>query len=79
MKIYIIQSVLMIIIGVRGMGLARIFQIAIFLGENMTFGQNHLIFGQAMENIFGQETSDPPPPPNETRTPMMIMRIIYLH
>ena len=30
------------------------------------FGQNHLIFGQAMEKIFGQLTSAPPPPLNET-------------
>ena len=49
-------------IGVRSMGLRglqppRIFQIAIF-------GQNHLIFVQAMEKIFGQETSAPL---NETR------------
>ena len=27
------------------------------------FGQNHLIFGQALNKIFGQETSAPPPPP----------------
>ena len=25
------------------------------------FGQTHLIFGQALEEIFGQETSPPPP------------------
>ena len=55
------------IIGVRGGGggglgaaAPRIFQIAIF-GQKMhlTFGQNHLIFGQAMEKILGQLTSAP--------------------
>ena len=28
-------------------------------------GQNHLIFGQALEKKFGQETSAPPPPPTK--------------
>ena len=37
-----------------------IFQIAIFGPKNQViFGQNHLIFGQAMEKIFGQLTSAP--------------------
>ena len=52
------------IIGVRGGGGGggcsppRIFQIAIF-GQKKIFGQNHLIFGQAMDKIFGQLTSAP--------------------
>ena len=29
--------------------------------NQVIFGQNHLIFGQAMEKIFGQLTSAPPP------------------
>ena len=28
--------------------------------NQVIFGQNHLIFDQAMEKIFGQETSAPP-------------------
>ena len=44
-----------------------IFLIAIFGEKQEIFWQNQgLIFGQAMEKIFGQVTSAPPPPPNET-------------
>ena len=43
----------------------KIFQLAIFGQKNQViFGQNHLIFMQAMEKRFGQETSAPL---NETR------------
>ena len=46
----------------------RIFEMAIFgKTKKVIFGQKHLIFGQALEKIFGQKTSSPPPPPtNET-------------
>ena len=55
--------------GAGGGGASRIFSTSHFQARNLViFGQNHLIFVQAMEKkIFGQETSTPPPPPNETR------------
>ena len=36
------------------------------------FRQNHLIFGQSLDKIFGQETSAPPP--NHKRTPMFLVQ-----
>ena len=54
-----------VVIGVRGGGYSppRTFKIAIFGQENnLIFGQNHLIFGQAMDKIFGQLTSAALPP-----------------
>ena len=49
--------------GGEGLQPPIIFQIAIFgQKKQVVFGQNHLIFGQAMAKIFGQETSAPPPP-----------------
>ena len=54
---------------IRGGGLGvqppRIFQIAMFgqkKKNHVIFGQNHLIFLQAMDKIFGQLISAPPPP-----------------
>ena len=42
---------------------------------HIIFGQNHLIFGQAMDEIFGQLNPSPPPPPkqNWSRTPMCVI------
>ena len=50
-------------------------QIAIFgQKKQIIFWQNHLIFGQAMEKIFGQLISAPPPPKrNWSRTPMCMI------
>ena len=31
--------------------------------NKVIFRQNHLIFGQVLEDVFRQETSGPPPPP----------------
>ena len=51
----------------RGRGLGGysppiIFQMYIFGGKKQVkFGLNHLIYGEAMENIFGQENSAPLP------------------
>ena len=49
------------------------FQIAIFGPKNgVIFGQNHFIFRQAMDKIFGQLTSAPPKR-NWSRTPSMFL------
>ena len=47
--------------GAGGCSPPRIFKIGIFgqKKNHVIFGQNHLIFGQAMEKIFGQLTSAP--------------------
>ena len=51
----------------------RMYEIAIS-GKKQAFGQNHLIFGQAMKKIFGQGTSPPPPPGrNTSRTPICLV------
>ena len=57
-------TIISLTIGVRGGGPGgcgphRIFQIAIFGQKHVIFGQNQLIFWQAMEKIFGQQTSAP--------------------
>ena len=36
-------------------------------GEHVLLGLNHLIFGQALDKIFGQKTSLPPPPPKKKK------------
>ena len=51
-----------------------------FSGKNtpqVIFRQNHLIFGQALEKIFGQETSGPPVQ-NWSSTPMSVWFIATL-
>ena len=58
----------------------RNFQIAIFgQKNNVIFGQNHLIFGQAMDKIFGQLTSAPPPPFRNETGPVRLYVTVCLH
>ena len=54
-------------VGLEGGGLQKI------------FGQNHLIFGQAMDKIFGQLTSAPPPPPLNETDPVRLWTMWYLY
>ena len=60
-------------IGVRGGGGGgfsppRIFENFNFRAKiHIIFGQHHLIFGQALDKIFGQETSTSPPPPKKKK------------
>ena len=51
-------------LGVRGGGGGGIFEPK----KKVIFRQNHFIFEQAMEKIFGQETSAPAPPRTQMRS-----------
>ena len=57
-----------IVIAVRGMGLGWLqhpyncLNIHLRAKQQVMFGQNNLIFGQAMETIFGKETLGTPTP-----------------
>ena len=60
-------------IGVQGGGVQQPplegnFSSGHFREKQVIFVKNHLIFGQALEKIFGQETAAPPPPPPRNET-----------